>query len=144
MSLIARVLPQAAAAPIPRGIARTGPAILSYGFRPFFLGAGCWALTAMSLWIGAIVFGWTPGGSYGAFFWHGHEMLFGYTSAALAGFMLTAIPNWTGRLPVSGTPLLVLASVWLAGRLAMLMPDLIGGRLGSVSSATAWPISGCS
>ncbi len=142
MSLIARVLPQAAAGPIPRGIARTGPAILSYGFRPFFLGAGCWAVTAMSLWIGAIVWGWTPGGSYGALFWHGHEMLFGYTSAALAGFMLTAIPNWTGRLPVSGTPLLVLASVWLAGRLAMLMPDLIGTAPAAVIDALFFPLLG--
>jgi uncharacterized protein involved in response to NO len=112
----------AARAGIPRGIARQGPAILSYGFRPFFLGAGVWAMLAMILWTGAIAAGWPIGGAYGAIHWHAHEMLFGYAGAALAGFMLTAIPNWTGRLPVSGTPLLVLVMLWLAGRLALLTP----------------------
>src|SRR5690606_36926314 len=47
-----------------------------------------------------------------------HEMLFGYLGAVIAGFILTAIPNWTGRLPLSGTPLALLALLWLAGRLA--------------------------
>lgn len=108
--------------PVPRGIAHTGPAILSYGFRPFFLSAGAFALFAIVLWIGALTVGWEVGGEYGALNWHAHEMLFGYTSAALAGFMLTAIPNWTGRLPVSGTPLLGLLAVWGAGRLLMLSP----------------------
>lgn len=111
---------------IPRGIATSGPAILSYGFRPFFLLAGLWAVAAMALWVAALTLGWPIGGSYGPVNWHAHEMLFGYTSAALAGFMLTAIPNWTGRLPVSGMPLLVLVVVWIAGRLALLFPDTIG------------------
>ena len=112
--------------PIPRGIARRGPPLLSYGFRPFFLLAGLLALVAMVGWIGALALGWEVGGSYGALNWHAHEMLFGYASAALAGFMLTAIPNWTGRLPVSGTPLLALVLVWIAGRLAMAVPDVLG------------------
>lgn len=111
---------------IPRGLARSGPAVLSYGFRPFFLGAATLALVAMSTWIGALTLGWTPGGTYGALNWHAHEMLFGYTSAALAGFMLTAIPNWTGRLPVSGRPLAFLVGLWLAGRLAMALAGIIG------------------
>jgi uncharacterized protein involved in response to NO len=111
---------------IPRGISRTGPALLSYGFRPFFLGAGIVALLAMVGWIGALALGWPIGGGYGALNWHAHEMLFGYTSAALAGFMLTAIPNWTGRLPVSGRPLLVIAGLWLLGRLVMAAPDVLG------------------
>lgn len=113
-------------APIPRGIAKSGPPLLSYGFRPFFLLACSFALVAMVGWIGALSLGWEIGGSYGALNWHAHEMLFGYASAALAGFMLTAIPNWTGRLPVSGTPLLVLVLLWLAGRVAMAVPDLLG------------------
>lgn len=113
-------------APVPRGIARTGPPLLSYGFRPFFLLAAAFALLAMIAWIGALTFGWDVGGSYGALNWHAHEMLFGYTSAALAGFMLTAIPNWTGRLPVSGLRLLGLVALWLAGRAAMAMPDTLG------------------
>ena len=112
---------------IPRGLATTGPAVLSYGFRPFFLAAGIFAPLAMLAWIGALSLGWGIGGTtYGALEWHAHEMLFGYTVAALAGFMLTAIPNWSGRLPVSGRPLLALVLTWVAGRLAMLEPDLLG------------------
>ena len=112
--------------PIPRGIATNGPPLLSYGFRPFFLGAGILAPVAMLGWIGALALGWEIGGSYGALNWHAHEMLFGYASAALAGFMLTAIPNWTGRLPVSGVPLLALVVLWLLGRVAIAIPDAIG------------------
>lgn len=112
--------------PVPRGIASGGPAVLSYGFRPFFLLAGIFAVVAMGTWIGALTLGWEVGGEYGMLNWHAHEMLFGYTSAALAGFMLTAIPNWTGRLPVSGRPLLGLVLVWVAGRLAMAAPGVLG------------------
>lgn len=108
--------------PIPRGIAQSGPVLFSYGFRPFFLAAGVWAVAAMGLWIAALAAGWEVGGSYGGTYWHAHEMLFGYTSAALAGFLLTAVPNWTGRLPVSGRPLLTLFTLWCAGRLVLLMP----------------------
>jgi uncharacterized protein involved in response to NO len=112
--------------PVPRGIASGGPALLSYGFRPFFLGAGLFAVVAMAAWMGALVVGWDIGGSYGALNWHAHEMLFGYTSAALAGYMLTAIPNWTGRLPVSGSQLLGLFMLWLAGRIVMIWPGPLG------------------
>src|SRR5215204_778449 len=92
----------AARKPVPRRIAGDGPTILSYGFRPFFLLAGIFAVVSMGAWIGALTTGWDVGGDHGALNWHAHEMLFGYTSAVLAGFMLTAVPNWTGRLPVSG------------------------------------------
>lgn len=112
--------------PVPRGIASGGPAVLSYGFRPFFLGAGVFAVVAMALWIGALAAGLDVGGSYGALNWHAHEMLFGYTSAALAGYMLTAIPNWTGRLPVSGSQLLGLVLLWLFGRILMIWPGPLG------------------
>lgn len=111
---------------IPRGVAQSGPAILSYGFRPFFLGAGIWAIAAMGLWVAALTAGLSVGGNLGPVNWHAHEMVFGYTGAALGGFMLTAIPNWTGRLPVSGTPLLLLVLLWLAGRVVFLVPDLVG------------------
>lgn len=112
--------------PVPRGIARSGPALLSYGFRPFFLFAGIYALVAMGLWIGALAGAWSVGGTEGPIAWHAHEMLFGYSTAALAGFVLTTVPNWTGRLPVSGTPLAVLAGLWVVGRLAGLAPQLLG------------------
>ena len=111
---------------VPRGLARTGPVLFSYGFRPFFLGAGIWAIVAMSLWVAALAGHLAPGGSYGAHAWHAHEMLFGFASAVLAGFLLTAVPNWTGRLPVSGWPLAGLFALWIAGRAALLSPDAIG------------------
>lgn len=107
---------------IPRGLARRGPVLFSYGFRPFFLGAGLWAVAAMALWIRALAGGPQPGGGYGAANWHMHEMLFGFASAALAGFLMTAVPNWTGRMPVSGPPLMALAALWLAGRLMLAVP----------------------
>lgn len=125
---------------IPRGLATDGPALLSYGFRPFFLGAGVYAVLAMGLWIAALTSGWEVGGTtYGPLNWHAHEMVFGYTTAALAGFMLTAIPNWTGRLPVSGLPLLALVLLWLAGRLAMLVPEALGPYLAAVVEAAFVP-----
>ena len=125
---------------IPRGLALQGPAILSYGFRPFFLSAGIFAIASMALWVGALTDGWPLGGdSYGALYWHGHELLFGYGGAALAGFMLTAIPNWTGRLPVSGLPLLGLLLLWLAGRVVMLSPDYFGVYPAAAIEAAFFP-----
>lgn len=126
--------------PVPRGIARSGPPVLSYGFRPFFLLAGIFAIAAMVGWIGALIAGWEIGGDYGMLNWHAHEMLFGYTSAALAGYMLTAIPNWTGRLPVSGLPLLGLVAVWLVGRLVMAVPGVIGLPLSMLVEACFLPL----
>ena len=111
---------------MPRGLGRTGPIILSYGFRPFFLAAGIWGTLAMVVWIAALGFDLEIGGTYGRAAWHGHEMLFGYSSAALAGFLLTAVPNWTGRLPVAGLPLAGLLALWVAGRLVLLCPDVLG------------------
>lgn len=111
---------------VPRGLARTGPVLFSYGFRPFFLGAAVWAVVAMTLWVVALAGHLEVAGSYGAHAWHAHEMLFGFAPAVLAGFLLTAVPNWTGRLPVSGWPLAGLFALWLAGRAALLSPDMIG------------------
>ncbi len=107
---------------IPRGLARTGPVLFSYGFRPFFLGGAVWAVLSMALWIAALAGHGAPGGAYGASHWHMHEMLFGFSSAVLAGFLMTAIPNWTGRMPLSGLPLMALSALWLAGRLAITFP----------------------
>lgn len=118
--------------PIPRGIATAGPAILSYGFRPFFLLAGVAAFIDMVAWIGALSGLWSVGGAAGPIAWHAHEMLFGYTAAAACGFILTAVPNWTGRLPVSGSPLLVLVAIWLGGRLCMAAPWLLGETISAV------------
>jgi uncharacterized protein involved in response to NO len=111
------------------GIPRLRPqsiALLSYGFRLFFLAAGFWAVIAMVLWIGLLSGLWNFASGYGAVAWHAHEFLFGYIGAVMTGFLLTAIPNWTGRLPLQGRPLLVLFTLWLAGRAAMLATNEIG------------------
>lgn len=99
-----------------------GPAFLSYGFRPFFLFAAIWSALAIPLWIGTLVGG--DGSMAGASGrdWHVHEMLFGYLGAVVAGFLLTAVANWTGRPPVSGAPLTGVFALWLAARLASLFP----------------------
>jgi len=103
-----------------------GPAFLSIGFRPFFLGGAAWAATAMVIWIGMLAGWWLVAGDYGAVAWHAHEFLFGYIGAVMTGFLLTVVPNWTGRLPVRGRPLLALFLLWLAGRAALLFSDTIG------------------
>ena len=95
----------------------TGPVILSYGFRPFFLLAGGYAVVAMALWL-LILAGHEPPLAFPAIAWHAHELLFGFAGAGLAGFLLTAVPNWTNRAPPKGTLLVVLVLLWLAGRLA--------------------------
>lgn len=96
-----------------------GPAVLSYGFRPFFLGAGLWAALSMVIWI-AMLGGLDPLPiSMAPAEWHAHEFLFGFLGAVMAGFMLTAVPNWTGRLPIVGWPLAALVVLWGLGRLAM-------------------------
>ena len=97
------------------------PAVLDYAFRPMFLAAGSWAVIALALWL-AMFFGYVQLPTrFDPLAWHVHEMLFGFVMAAVAGFLLTAIPNWTGRLPVRGLRLTVLAGLWLLGRLACLI-----------------------
>ncbi|MFN4129248.1 MAG: NnrS family protein [Paracoccaceae bacterium] len=97
----------------------TGPTLFSYGFRPLFLVAGVFATLVvpvwMLIWSGDVVLV----GPFSPLDWHIHEMLFGYTSAVIAGFLFTAIPNWTGRMPTRGWPLMVLTALWLVGRLAV-------------------------
>jgi len=96
--------------------------LFSAGFRPFFLLAAAWAAIAVPVWLAAYVHGYALHGPLPALFWHGHEMVFGFGFAAVAGFLLTAIPNWTGRLPVRGMALAGLVLLWVAGRIAMLVP----------------------
>ena len=102
-----------------------GPAVFAAGFRPFFLAAGVWAVVALALSV-LTVSGAVDLPVADPIFWHFHEMLFGYVAAAVAGFLLTAVPNWTGSLPVRGRPLIALTALWLAGRAAMLASPLIG------------------
>jgi len=97
----------------------TGPAILTYGFRPFFFGASVWAACAMALWVPMLSGYLILPTAFDAVSWHAHEFLFGYLGAVIAGFLLTAVPNWTGRLPIVGWRLGALALVWLIGRVAV-------------------------
>jgi len=103
-----------------------GPAFLSAGFRPFFFLGAVWAALAVPLWLAAYMHGYAVGGALPAMLWHAHEMIYGYAAAAVAGFVLTAVPNWTGRLPLRGPRLAGLVALWLTGRLAMLASAAIG------------------
>lgn len=93
------------------------PPVLRGGFRPFFLGAGIWAAIAIAIWLWAFTVGVQQLGALDPLAWHRHEMLFGFVGAAIAGFALTAVPNWTGRLPIAGAPLAALALWWVAARI---------------------------
>ncbi|MBZ8134712.1 NnrS family protein [Afifella sp. IM 167] len=94
------------------------PPILSYGFRPFFFAGATYAALAIPAWLAVFLGYFSPSGPFAGSAWHAHEMLFGYLGAVVAGFILTAVPNWTGRLPLSGAPLAGLVFLWLTGRLA--------------------------
>ena len=97
----------------------------AYGFRPFFLLAGLYAAGSMAAWIWLFPRGATPMSSLGPQLWHGHEMIFGFIAAAIAGFMLTAVPSWTGERGFAGRPLIVLTALWLAGRVAFAIGDAL-------------------
>ena len=102
------------------------PDILRGGYRPFFLGGALWALIVVGLWISALSGAVTLPTSFDSLAWHRHEMLFGYLGAVIAGFLMTAIPNWTGRLPIAGGRLAALVGLWLAARLAVLFSAYVG------------------
>ncbi|HEX5078718.1 MAG TPA: NnrS family protein [Geminicoccaceae bacterium] len=111
---------------IPRYRNWQGPALLRQGFRPFFLAAGLWAAGALLLWLAMLEGTATLPTAFDPLTWHAHEMLFGFAAAAVAGFLLTAVPNWTGRMPLQGVPLAGLVSLWLVGRVAVAFSDMIG------------------
>ena len=111
---------------IPRYRPYAGPALFQQGFRPFFLGAALWAAVGMAIWLSLFLGDIELPIAVDPVVWHAHEMVFGFAAAALGGFLLTAIPNWTGRMPLQGWPLALLVASWLAGRVAMLVGAIIG------------------
>jgi uncharacterized protein involved in response to NO len=117
----------------------TIPALFTQGFRPFFLATGLWSAVALAVWIVMFTTGTTVPSRFDPLAWHIHEMLFGFVMAAIAGFLLTAIPNWTGRLPVSGSPLALLAGLWLLGRIACLISALVPAWIAIVADL-AFPV----
>src|SRR3546814_12562793 len=89
-------------------------ALFDYGFRPFFLLGALYAIVALGAWLLVLSTGDWPENGLQPQDWHAHEMLFGFVAAAITGFMLPAIPNWTGRKGYSGAPLIFLVGLWRA------------------------------
>ena len=113
--------------------------LFGYGFRPFFLLAALDAPINMIVWL--VVFFrpdlW-PATGIPAVYWHAHEMLFGFVAAAIGGFLLTAVPGWTGRSSYSKSTLILLSAIWLAGRLAM-APGLLPPKIGAIIDLAFFP-----
>ena len=107
-------------------------ALTHLGFRPFFLSAGAFAVIGILLWTAIYSFNWQGlNAAYPPITWHAHEMIFGYTLAVVAGFLLTAIKNWIGQQTLHQAPLLLLTAIWLAARL---LPFMQGLSLQAVAS----------
>jgi uncharacterized protein involved in response to NO len=104
--------------------------LLASGFRPFFLLGSIYTGLAVLVWLPVFYGELTLTSAFAPRDWHVHEMLYGYLPAVITGFLLTAIPNWTGRLPMRGMPLLALVAVWIAGRVAV-----------TLSAETGWLIA---
>ena len=102
------------------------PNLFAAGFRPHFLLAGLAALVLVPIWALSFVAGTPLGSAWPPTLWHGHEMLFGFITCAIAGFLLTAVPSWTGQRGYAGAPLVALAFTWLIARLM-------------ISSSWLWP-----
>lgn len=130
----------------PQGTRATARDFFSYGFRPFFLGAAVHATLLMCVWLAFVVSthvggagAWLPvaGSPYA---WHAHELALGFTTAAIGGFLLTAVPNWTGALPLSGRPLAGLFALWLVGRVAMLFSGFLPAALVAAADLAFVPV----
>ena len=120
---------------IPRLRAYEGPAILSYGFRPFFLLGAIYSACAAVVWLPVLYGEVSLTAAFSPRDWHVHEMLYGFLPAVMTGFLLTAVPNWTGRLPLQGLPLAALLLLWSAGRVAVTASGLIGWLLAAAIDA---------
>jgi uncharacterized protein involved in response to NO len=124
---------------IPRYRETSFPAVFSQGFRPFFFLAGAWAPAALALWLLELGGVFQLPTLFEGAAWHAHEMIFGFGSAAMAGFLMTAIPNWTGRMPLQGLPLAILAAAWLLGRIAVAFSAWTGGVAAAICDL-AFPV----
>ena len=122
------------------------PPILSYGFRPFFLLCGIYAVLAMAAWLlwlalhsaKATILSPTFAGP--PHLWHAHEMVFGYAIGAIAGFILTAVPSWTGARRIAGAPLAALATLWVSGRVAVWFSAFLPSGLVTAADMAFLPV----
>lgn len=102
-------------------------ALFGYGFRPFFLGAGVVGALFIPWWAAALAWSVPLGTGWPPILWHAHEMLFGFIVAAIAGFLLTAVPSWTGARGFAGWPLAMISALWALGRIV-------------VATSALWPL----
>jgi len=100
-------------------------ALFAYGFRPFFLAAGLSAVLVVPAWLTMVAQGTMPLGALPPQLWHAHELFYGFVGAALAGFLLTAVPSWTGTKGFAGWPLAAVTSAWLLGRIAFALANVV-------------------
>jgi uncharacterized protein involved in response to NO len=100
--------------------------LFAYGFRPHFLLAGLAAFVLIPVWAASFALGTPIGSDWPPTLWHGHEMLFGFVAAAVGGFLLTAVPSWTGQRGFAGAPIVVTSALWIAARLM-------------IAGSAAWP-----
>lgn len=120
-------------------VSRT-PAVLAYPFRIFFLAAGAYALLLIAGWVLFLFAAWSLPLGWAPMQWHTHEMLYGFVTAAIAGFVLTAMTNWTGAPPLKGIRLLFLFLLWCAGRAVMWMASWLPGWLAAVVDLAFLPV----
>jgi len=116
--------------------------VLRGGFRPFFLLGAAWAPAALVLWLCTLAGAIDLPSAMEPLAWHRHEMLFGFVGAVVAGFLLTAVPNWTGRLPIAGAPLASLVGLWAAGRVLTLFSGEVGAFAAAVIDAGFYLVLG--
>lgn len=126
--------------------------VFTAAFRPFFASCALYAIVLMIAWMGVFILGWSMAGAQPSH-WHAHEMIYGVVAAAIAGFLLTAVPKWTGTRALDGAGLLALWLLWLAGRVGFWIADTGAGNLAgriaegidllflpALAFAVAWPI----
>lgn len=99
-------------------------------------------MIAMLVWLTALMTGIWPEGLLPPSLWHAHEMLFGFVGAAIAGFLLTAVPSWTGQRGFSGLPLIILVTVWLGGRLVLPFYGLLPSVFIAIVDLAFFPVLG--
>ena len=125
---------------IPRYRSQSGLALLTAGFRPFFLLSALWSALAVPLWLISFAGEGALPSVLPPLVWHVHEMVFGFGAATVAGFLLTAIPDWTGRHPLRGGPLASLVLLWIAGRAGVFMSAWTG-TAGAAFLDLAFPVA---